>query len=328
MLDRYNPDTPLISFTNNPVTSEFGDYNVGTGQTMYTLPFTTTVTNVFAGSPNLTVRVEGNRAIVEKNDFNDDTIRMVKAFGVVENGQMIPNINSNINLQQVNSQFVSGITQRTPFAVIEYGSQLIAYPVSLKPTASDLIRDVESIYTSNMTPSEKAESLIVVLSEAGVDPRKYSIRHLDADDTFFGSPVEQQMLKDISEMENTVSSEKFLSKEYKIEDLKVEAQINVNLENKPFQNPKLEMNLRTEVLYTRQAEAEEVARFEITGVAEEITLESISNQLLTKKEEELSIFHKKVLDLHRTEIEKRVDDKLKLSSSKKQQSITQQKKNC
>lgn len=328
MLDRYNPDTPLITVTENPVTSEFGDYNVGTGQTMYTLPFTTTVTNVFAGAPNLTVRVEGNTATVEKNDFTDDTIRMVKAFGVVENGEMIPNANSKINPQQVNSQFVSGITQRTPFVVIEYGSQLIAYPVSLKPTASDLIRDVEGIYTSRMTPSEKAEALIVALSEAGVDPRQYSIRHLDADDTFFGSPLEQQMLQDIAEMENTVSSEKFLSKDYSMEDLKAEAQINVDLQNKPFQNPKVEMNLRTEILYTRQAEAEEIARFEITGVAEEITLESISNQLLTKKEEELSAFHKKVLDLHRAEIEKRVAEKLKLSPSKKQQSTTQQNKKC
>jgi hypothetical protein len=328
LLNRYNPDTPVVTVPKNLVTNETGNYNKGVSQTVYTLPFTTTVENVYAGTPSLNVAVENGAATIIRQDFNDETIEVVEGFGIVEGGELIFSKGNKVDLSTINTQFVSKIKKATPFVVISHKGKPIAYPINIKPGASDAVASVQRIYGSNMSMGEKAEALISTLKEFGINPNDYNVRHIDAEDTFFESEDEIRLLSDISEENFSISRDKFLSSQYTREDLKRDGQIGVDLADKPFQNPKVKINLRDEMLYTEEAQQEEVARFEITGVAEDITLESISNKVVAGDKEGLSTFHKKVYNAYQKEVDKRVDEKLKLSEERARQSKEERNKEC
>lgn len=327
LLNKYDPDTPLVE-TPDSLDNSLGNENLSVVQTLYSLPFTTKVTSVFVGSPNLRITNEEGKVRTEKVTLSDRALSMVKSFGIVENGNIQSNEGTPIEKGKINTQFIDRIEKPTPFIVIEYDNQKIAYPISLSSGAVTLLDEVEGVYNNANSPTELIKGLVTFLSEKGIDPRQYNIRHIDSDNTFIGSQEEKQMLEDLEKIKVKVSQEEFLSKGYKIENLQKDAMVNINLENKPFQNPKIKVDLKSPMLYTRQAEAEEMTRFEITGRAEDSTLESISNQLLSKNESQLSSFHKKVVDLYSEEINRRVAEKLRLSNSKKEQSNKEKNKEC
>ena len=152
--------------------------------------------------------------------------------------------------------------------------------------------------------------------------------HINADNTFFQSEDEVRLMRDLEQENFTISPDRLLSSSYTLQDLRQDAQIGINLENRPFQNPKVRINLTEEMPYTQEATTEEISRFDITGVADGITLESIVNKLAIGNQEALSSFHKRVYQAYEEEINNRVEEKLKLSEEKKKQSEDERNKEC
>ena len=281
---------------------------------------------MFVGSPNLLID-ENNQPIL--TGFTEGTLKMVDSFGVVENGEIQENKNHTIDRTKINTQFISKIKEATPFVVINYQNQKIAYPITIAPTSSSVLSQVEDIIVNTKNLSQGATDIINLLKENGIDPTPFNIYHVSRKDSFFNNQADMKRLEDFLNTHTmSVAKEDFLSKDYKKENLLTDGQIAVDLSNRPFQNAKLKIDLHSDIRFTREAEQEEINRFEITQIAEDATLESIANQLLSKKEEDLSVFHKNVLSLYRDEIMKRKEEKLKLNPTKKQQSTNQINKKC
>jgi hypothetical protein len=253
---------------------------------------------------------------------------MVDSFGVIEGGEITLNPNHKISLKGVNKQFVQGLTRPTPIAIINYRGQKIAYPISMKERGSSLIEEVTKIVESNDTLSDKTIELSKLLASNGIDPKSYNIKHIDATNSFFTSADFDRLIADISEMKESLSREEFLSKGFKKEALENVGQITVNLENNPFQSPKIQIDLKTPIRFNRQAEVEEESHFDATGNVSPSRINVIANELLSKEASELSPFNRKVLALYKKEIEKIVGKKIKLSPSKKSQSDNEKNKKC
>jgi hypothetical protein len=328
IMENYHPDNARFSFTAQ-APGQVGEFTDATSLTEHTLPFTTKVTSLFIGMPNLNLSIgENGYAVPNKVDFNDNTIKMVEAFGVVENGELQLNPNTRIGLKNVNKQFIKGIESTTPIVIVNYKNQKIAYPITIKESNAMLLNKISNIANKRTSASQKAVDLAKLLAENGIDPKQYDIKHIDVDNSFFNSDNFDRLLRDVENATEPMSKNNFLNSSFNIEDLKGAAQITVNLENNPFQSPKIQVDLKTPIRFEKLTEKEEEAHFDNTGKVSNTRLDMITNELLSKKYSEISSFNQKVVSSYRNEIELRLGRKLQLSSDKKSQSDEQINKKC
>ena len=324
LIEKYDPNNARFDFS-----EEGGDFVNSSTRTEFTLPFTTSVSGIFAGMPNLNLNInENNEAVPNKVDLNDNTINMIDSFGVVENGEITLNKNYKVNLKGVNTQFIKGINNTTPIVIINYRNQKIAYPISLKEESSNVLNKITEILDSKTTLAKKAINISKTLAENGIDPKQYDVKHIDVDNSFFNSPNLGRMLNDLERVTQSISREDVISKEFDKDQLRSIGQITINLENTPFQSPKIKVDLKTNLRYNKETETEEENHFNLTGKVEKSRLDFIANELVSKGEDSLSTFNKKVLSSYRKEVEELVTEKIKLSQNKKSQSVNEINKNC
>jgi hypothetical protein len=253
---------------------------------------------------------------------------MIESFGIVENGNIILNEGAKINLKNVNKQFVQGMEKTNPITIIKYKNQKIAYPISLKEDNSTIVQEVATILNSNVGASKKTVELSKFLANNGIDPKRYDIKYIDSDNNFFNSENFSRLMDDLAEVKQAIDREDFLSKSFKKENLLNTGQITINLENNPFQSPKIQIDLKTPIRYNKESEIEEENYFDKTGKASKTRIDIVVNELVSKKAFEISSFNKKVLLSYQTEIENKLGRKLELSPSKKAESTKERNKKC
>ena len=327
LIENYDPNKARVEFPDD-VSLNVGDFVEGVSRTEFTLPFTTKVTGLFIGTPNMNVSIEEGSVSPAKVDFNEKTIEMVQSYGIIDNGQIILNENEKISLKDVNKQFVQNLGKTVPIAIINYRNQKIAYPISLKEGKSALLSQIDEIIRSNQGTSKQVVALSKLLANNGIDPKKYNVTYINSDNNFFTSPNFDRLLNDLENLTEAVSREEILSKNFKKSNLLDIAQISINLENNPFQSPKIQIDLKTPIRYNEEAQREEEAYFDATGKVSKYRLDVIANELLSKKYEQISPFYQKVVSSYRKEIEKIIGKKIELPPKRKQQSKEELDKRC
>lgn len=302
--------------------------NKGYNKTVHDLPFSTKVEKIFVGHPNLTfVEQENGKLKPQKTPLNERTIKMIESFGVANNGSIVQNPNTQIDTSLANTQFIQNLEGNRPVAIIRYKNQLIAYPITIQRRDSNLYDIVVDILSNpNITNTQKVVDIANVLRENGIDPTQYNLIQT-GDISFIGSEEQNKLLNNIQNITKSIQPEEFLSASYTKDNLLVDASITVNLENRPFRNPKLKVDYDSIAPVVR-AESFEEDLFYRTGRVMPSVVNGIVNKISQNNQENLSQFEKDVLNLYQDEINDKVEEKLTMSEENKNKSKNERKRKC
>lgn len=184
---------------------------------------TTTVSQVYLGTPEVKMDEKGNTVNISIS--SEATDRVVKATGFIQNGQ----ITTNITFPEgtVNTSFISKISeknkeQKVPFVVIQRGIHLLAYPVTMVKSQDSKLSDLEIAFQEPTVQKQ------VIAVNNLID--KFNIKT----DKVFPENIEQKqedLRKAFDENQTFTTMEEFSSDSYKLENLKNDVLINIDLDN-------------------------------------------------------------------------------------------------
>jgi len=193
-------------------------------------------TIAFLGSPNLEMELIGSTVQVKNLPFTDEALTTVRGTGFIQGTEITT------NTQIDDKQFVDRLgklnpNSKVPFVVFENNGRTIAFPVTLTQTTIDKSVDVSNILNSQIPSNDKANTLIDTLIDSGLTPSNYKIDYSNED--WIYSPEVERALTDLSQVVSFVDVEEFAQKGYNKQNLKLDAQIPIQLDNKPFQTNKI-----------------------------------------------------------------------------------------
>jgi hypothetical protein len=193
------------------------------------------IKHIFLGSPNFT--------------FEDGAIKMfdiipeqVIDYGYIENGKLVLKNNT----KGVREDFIKGLLGRAnqPVVVVKQGKYLIAFPVALKESQTDLAEQVAEIFTTSKNRAEAALKLNQLLADNGFSPASYNLYYFDENNQNIldseGKPTENLLkaVGDLASVRNVSSVKDWLLPEHTTNDLTNEASIGVDMANNMFSSPK------------------------------------------------------------------------------------------
>lgn len=197
------------------------------------------VSNVYAGHPNLNIVKQEGKVVVRNMEFNKDSLELVEDFGYMLNGEIVLNGNTeNVSTYP----FAATIKRakkyrgkRVPIVVVNHNGNKLAYPVTLKPTITDLSPRIDEIVKSNLSVQDKVLSLNKELIANGVNVNEYGFTSTNINKINIDRAKEElKQKKDYPNVKNWESTT-----ETKQQVLVSQAMINVDLTNVPFHSPKI-----------------------------------------------------------------------------------------
>ena len=193
------------------------------------------IKHIFLGSPNFT--------------FEDGTIKMfdiipeqVIDYGYIENGKLVLKNNT----KKVREDFIKGLLGRTnqPVVVVRQGKYLVAFPVALKESGTDLAEQVTEIFNSSKNRAESALRLNQLLADNGFSPASYNLFYVDENNQNIldseGLPTEDLLkaVNALASVTNVGSVKDWMLPEHTAKDLANDASIGLDMENNMFSSPK------------------------------------------------------------------------------------------
>lgn len=193
------------------------------------------IKHIFLGSPNFT--------------FEDGSIKMfdivpqqVIDYGYIENGKVVLKNGT----KNVREDFVKGLLGRNgqPIVVVKQGKYLVAFPVALKESETNLVDQVLGIFTKSKNKAEAALGINQLLADNGFSPTDYNLFYIDENNQNItneeGLPTEdlQKAFNDLAGVKNVTSVADWMLPEHTVEDLANEASIGVDMTDNMFSSPK------------------------------------------------------------------------------------------
>lgn len=275
------------------------------------------IKHIFLGSPNFT--------------FEDGSIKMfdivpqqVVDYGYIENGKVVLKNGT----KNVREDFVKGLLGRNgqPIVVVKQGKYLVAFPVALKESDTNLVDQALGIFTKAKNKAEAALGINQLLADNGFSPTDYNLFYIDENNQNLtnqeGLPTEnlQKAFDDLAGVKNVSGVSSWMLPEHTVEDLANEASIGVNMADNMFSSPKpiIELDNLKENIKDWYAEA-----LKEGDVSEEKALE-----IATK------IFYRKRITLQEAQfvqsdrVTKALERLFELSKEAQEQSNKEKKKPC
>lgn len=193
------------------------------------------IKHIFLGSPNFT--------------FEDGSIKMfdiipqqVVDYGYIENGKVILK-NSTKNVRE---DFVKGLLGRNgqPIVVVKQGKYLVAFPIALKESDTNLVDQALGIFTKAKNRAEAALGINQLLADNGFSPTDYNLFYIDENNQNLtnqeGLPTEnlQKAFDDLAGVKSVSGVADWMLPEHTVEDLANEASIGVDMTDNMFSSPK------------------------------------------------------------------------------------------
>lgn len=212
------------------------------------------IKHIFLGSPNFT--------------FEDGSIKMfdivpqqVVDYGYIENGKVVLKNGT----KNVREDFVKGLLgrNRQPVVVVRQGKYLVAFPVALKESETNLVDQALGIFTKSKNRAEATLKLNQLLADNGFSPASYNLFYIDENNQNItneeGLPTEelQKAFDDLAGVKNVTSVADWMLPEHTVEDLANEASIGVDMTDNMFSSPKpiIELDDLKELIRDWYAEA-------------------------------------------------------------------------
>lgn len=214
---------------------------------IYELPFETTVEKVFIGTPNLELKDDGSlKSFSLKQEYVEGENPIILDKGYSVKGKL----NGKLTREKDNVRMTFIPQDRNvPYIIIRQGSQKIAYPVGLKGKNSNLlIEQLNEILNTEKRSNDKIVEVINFLRGNGI--------HYNPNfDLLLGN--EQQELNKVYEYLNN-SKISFTEKDIsgmEITDFIANSEIVINLDKPAFVSPKIKMSLSKKLVNTKTGEA-------------------------------------------------------------------------
>ena len=200
-----------------------------------TLSKSSFIKHIFLGSPNFTFE-EGSIKMF------DIVPQQVIDYGYIENGKIVLK-NSTKNVRE---DFVKGLLGRSgqPVVVVKQGKYLVAFPIALKESETNLVDEALGIFTKAKNKAEAALGINQLLADNGFSPTDYNLFYIDENNQNLtnqeGLPTEdlQKAFDDLAQVKNVSSVSNWVLPEHTVENLVNEASIGVDMTDNMFSSPK------------------------------------------------------------------------------------------
>jgi len=242
-----------------------------------TLPYGTTVTQVYNGTPNVKLNEDGS---VQEQEIPEGSIT---SFGIYKSGEILLNPNSQDSAEDVDTHFLRALGD-APIIVVKNGNKKIAYPAQVKGQGNTLTQEVEDVLDSELSAVEQITSIIGLLADNGVDPRAYNLRYISSDNNSFDDGTVEQVIKDLQGKEKFVSESEFLAEDYGFSNLYQMATTTLNLSDRPFRNPKIAMDAEGITLNREQQDRNTKTQIDLTGKISTSKIDSLAKAIAFSKE--------------------------------------------
>lgn len=202
---------------------------------------------VLMGSPNITVTEKGEELTPVNIPISQEALGAIEDYGYILNGEVF----SNKNLQYTNKEatFARKVSNRTentgqkiPVVVFDYKGRKVVFPVSLVESKGTKANEVLGIL-NNDSKSEMARIVEVnqVLIDNNINPNEYKITDLESD---LSIQEVNRLIKDLGEVTDTANVDTWLESNYDKSQLAQEAEIAIDITDKPFNAPKGVLNFK------------------------------------------------------------------------------------
>jgi len=322
--EQINPDVAPVQVTG---TENIAGFSVQTATATkmqeIVLPFYTEITRVYTNSPNVKLNSQGE---VIQQDIPQGSI---ESYGVLKNGEIILNENSKAKVADISRTYLKTL-DNTPIIIVKQGKKLIAYPARIKPKQTNLGESLMEVLKDENNDSDKIIAISDFLSSNGIDPKKYNLKHVSPENSSLYDGTVETIMGDIKGMASYITEEEYLSKAFTPSRLENEVTTSLNLKNKPFRNPKLEME--SEKIETNEDISDKYyeRHFNKNKNIPQSYLEQIAKKLDIdlKPLGKLTKFNKKILSLYAEDIENMVKERFKMTPQNQAASKSNQQVKC
>lgn len=215
---------------------ESTDRYVNTGQKA-------TVQAVLLGSPNIEAQRTENGPQVSTIPFTKEALQNVKGVGYIQ-GEKVTTASTigDVNYTYVKALSRNRKSEKVPFVIVEYQGKNIAFPIKMTITEDSKLSELEDIMSSNLPMDQKALKVIELMQKTGIDPKQFPI---DFSNTSWQKSIEvEQLANKLDRQESFITADQLASKDFDIDSLLTEAEIAVDVSNKPFRAGKMTLKLQ------------------------------------------------------------------------------------
>lgn len=217
----------------------------------FSLNETIPVKTALIGSPNFVMTDKEGVISPTPIDITTTALNQIEDVGYFEGKELKLR---NMDGEKVIKTFLpKNSTKKMPVGVIKLNGKLIAFPLTLKATSVDKVSQIDEILATDLNMSQKMTKINAVLIENGLKPADFA--QVEGDNIGIDINKVRENLSSVKVLPNLAD---WIKSSYKLETLKSEAQIAIDLDNKPFHLSKiiLDMSKTKTIGRTDQVRAE------------------------------------------------------------------------
>ena len=244
------------------------------------------IKHIFLGEPNFNIE-EG---VVKYFEISP---KAVIDYGYVQNGKVLLKGNT----KNVRQDYIKNHLNKNglPVIVFNQGKYLVAFPMQLKETASNIGDSAAKSLIESDNLGAAALEFNKTLADSGLSPASYNLYHVSEDSQSLvdinGNPSESLLkaIDDLNKVKQTADVSTWMLPEHTKEDLINEASIAIDIENNPLSSPKPVINLEKMVEIKRDWYSDAIATGNLSlEKATEISNKMLFGEPLTTQEYDLS----------------------------------------
>jgi hypothetical protein len=190
------------------------------------------VKTVLVGSPNFIIEEGKPKSI----DFTDTSLEQVEDVGYFEGDTL--HLKKMDEGEIIKTFLPKTSSLKMPIVILKVNGKSVAFPVTLKSTTVDRASEAQEILDTDLSEGDKVSRINAILIDSGLKPVDYAVNKNGG-----VSINEEKVLNDLATIESFPNLVDWISPSYKLETLKEQAQIGIDLDNNPFNLSKVMLDL-------------------------------------------------------------------------------------
>lgn len=240
----------------------------------------------YFGKPNFNLELDkaSGTLATKMIPISDKAVQKVTDVGYIENGKL--NLKGNEKTSdKIDTSFVKALSQgrKIPVIIFNYNGSRIAYPVSMRESQRNIPQEFEELLSTSLPVSEKANALNQFLSDNGIDPNTSELGfYYVAGESNLQDPQTLESIRAILQQQTPYENFEEWQNADTVQQAKIlmqsQAEINIDITDKPFHSPKLGIKLKEAVIIGNTAmPSVETVETASETIAQEINEEKSEN---------------------------------------------------
>lgn len=175
---------------------------------------------------------------MDSQPITEKELSLITDAGYVQNGNLVTG--NKVTKEDIDTTYLPKTAEKTPIVVFNYNGSPVAFPVSLVGQPVDLQSQLQEILNfQNISDGERINRINEFLLQNGIAPSEYNLEERDLYYTNKLDVLNERLGAHVV----YPSVENWAKSGYNLSNLRTQAQISIDITNKPFNTPKLVMNL-------------------------------------------------------------------------------------